>query len=116
AAASSPDRQLDRYLLSALAPRWSERQLLLRRHVAAHRGRRGYGYGKPGRGPVNHASLRGFHSSGRTHSRTAQQFIDDDHCGGRPQGYHFVRTAWFRKGNPGAPVENLYWGSAYLDR
>src|SRR6516165_10605998 len=48
--------------------RGDERAVLLRRHLAAHRGRRRDGYGPAGRGPAHHASLRRVHEEG-PHSR-----------------------------------------------
>src|SRR6516165_6586659 len=48
--------------------RGDERAVLLRRHLAAHRGRRRDGYGPAGRGPAHHAALRRVHEEG-PHSR-----------------------------------------------
>ena len=52
-----------------------ERQLLLRRHVAADRGRRGDGHDQPDRSAADHAALRRLHSAVGPHSRAPEQLV-----------------------------------------
>ena len=51
-------RRTPRRVPAALVHGGSERQVLLRRHLAADRGRRGHGHGAADRGADGHASLR----------------------------------------------------------
>ncbi len=75
AAAAAAGRQLYRHVFPALAAGRLERELLLRRHVAADRGGRRDGYRQPGGSAIDHAALRRLHAAFRPDSGPPQQRV-----------------------------------------
>ena len=103
---------IDRVAAARVARR-SERELLLRRNVAADRGRRGDGYGQPDRSAADHAPLRGFTPRSRPYPRAQERVLGrlrvcESDCP--------VRLARLGEGHPGEDVDPVPGGPPYLDR
>ena len=74
------------------------RELLLRRHFAADRGRRGDGYDQPGRVAAGDAALRRFHPAQRTRARAQGDVVKRQWISG---SWHVAESRGVRSGLAG---------------